>query len=149
MQCRTALSDDARAGNRYCQDHPEAHSFASMKRVAWLLLAVFCTVLVQVQPAEAQVAKAKACACCQHPGACAMPCCSASPSVSTALALAPSGRVARSPLLRRAEPLRGVMEIFSTSFVATEAVRPALPASAEAALAAGVPLFKAHCSFLI
>jgi hypothetical protein len=120
-----------------------------MKRLAWLLLAVFCTVLVQVQPAEAQVAKAKACACCQLPDGCAMPCCSAAPSVSTALDLAPSARLARSPLLRRAQPLRGVTEVFSPSFVATVAVRPALPASAEAALAAGVPLFKAHCSFLI
>jgi hypothetical protein len=118
-----------------------------MKRLAWLLLAVFCTVLVQVQPADALVAKAPG--CCQVPGACKMPCCPQPAPLPAVFSLAQSIQVTSSPSRERAQPARVATGMFWASVVKPAAVKGPLPASAEAALAAGVPLFKAHCSFLI
>src|SRR5258706_10764690 len=51
-----------------------------MKRLVWLLLAVFCTAFAQVQPADLPETKAKVCACCQIPGTCRMPGCCPKPA---------------------------------------------------------------------
>ncbi len=130
----------------YCSDGSKAYVLSRMKRLTWLLLAVFCTVVVQVQGVEGP-AKAKAGACCPC-GGCGMPCCP--PPASAAAAFIPdsSALVARLPAPRRVPGSRWA-ETFYASFAEPEAFRSALPASAEAARAAGVPLFKAHCSFLI
>jgi hypothetical protein len=117
-----------------------------MRRVAWLLLAVFCTVLVQVQPADAAVTKP--CGCCQVPGNCPMPCCPQAAPLPAVFSLAQSVQVARSPVRERAQPARAATGMFYASFVEAAAVSRPLPASAEAP-AARVPLFKAHCRFLI
>ena len=118
-----------------------------MKRLVWLFLAVFCTALLQVQPLDA--AKAKTCDCC-HPSACGMPgCCPPPASALTALSSAQSVRATSLPACRKAQSVRGVVEKFYVLFVEPVAVRAAFLASAEAAPAAHVPLFKAHCSFLI
>jgi hypothetical protein len=120
-----------------------------MKRLAWLLLAVFGAALLQVQPAEGLPAKAKCCDCCHVPGTAEMPgCCAPAAALPTALGSEQSARVS-SPAIRRAAPVGGAAELAYVSFVEPEAIRSALPAPAEAARAAGVPLFKAHCSFLI
>ena len=120
-----------------------------MKRLAWLLIAVLCTALVQVQPVDG-LTKAKTCNCCKVPGACGMPgCCPPPASRPTALSSAQSARVVSLPASRKAQPVRVAMDKFYASFVEPAAVSPALLASAEAAPAAHVPLFKAHCSFLI
>ena len=115
-----------------------------MKRLAWLLLAVFCTAMVQVRPADEIAPKAMTCPCCQ-PGPGAMPgCCPAPASTPAGFSLALSASAAtRLPALRRME------EKFYASFFEPAAVRAALSASAEAAPAACVPLFRAHCSLLI
>jgi len=62
---------------------------------------------------------------------------------------AQSARVASVPAPRRAQTDRRTEQTFYSLFAEPAAFRPALTASAEAAPAASVPLFKAHCSFLI
>jgi hypothetical protein len=124
-------------------------SLCRMKRLAWLFLAVICTTLVQVQPAEALVAKAKPCACCQIPGACELPvCCLPAPALPPAIHPTTGLQLAGVPAPQRAQPVRAV-EKFYASVVAAAALRPALLASAAAASAAPVPLSEAHCGFLI
>jgi hypothetical protein len=119
-----------------------------MKRIAWLLLALFCTALVQIQPVRGQSLKAKACDCCHGSGACGMPeCCPPSAFASVALGSEESLRLAR-PAAQPAQAVRCEQADFYASFVEPAAFRPALSAAAGAA-PARVPLFKAHCSFLI
>jgi hypothetical protein len=120
-----------------------------MKRLAWLLLAVFCTALVQIQPAQGMPAKAKACACCPVPAGCGTTdCCP--PAAFAAVTLGAEASEQASPAASRSErTVRGAAALFYASFVEPAALRPVLPASAQAAAAASVPLFKAHCCFLI
>jgi hypothetical protein len=121
-----------------------------MKRLAWLFLAVICTALAQVQPVDGLANQTKTCGCCQVPGACGMPgCCQQPRSLPTACSSSQSERVARLPAVRRPQPGRIAEENFYALFVEPVSVRLRLAASAEAAPAADVPLFKAHCSFLI
>jgi hypothetical protein len=91
-----------------------------MKRLTWILLALFCTALVQVQPVDASKAKGMACACC-HPGTCEMPGCCPAPAPA-ALSSAQSARVANLPVVRDAlAPDRA--ETFYASFVEPATVR--------------------------
>jgi len=120
-----------------------------MKRLPWLLIALFCAVLVQVQPIDGPLAKPVKCARC-HSGACGMPgCCPTPASAPTVFSSEQSARVDRVPAPHRAQPVRGAEENFYALFIEPVAGRGALPACAEAAPAARVPLFKAHCCFLI
>ena len=121
-----------------------------MKRLVWPLLAVFCIALVQAEPVVGLAAKAKSCCCCKIPGACGMPgCCPAPAAVPAAINSGQSARVSAIPTLRKAQPIPAAASIFYLSFLEPAAACRPLPASAEAAPAARVPLFKAHCSFLI
>lgn len=118
-----------------------------MKRLAWLLLAVFCMAAVRVQPVG-RLAMAKTCHC-SHPGACGMPGCCPQPSSARPLSSpAESVRESLFAASREAKPACAT-EKFYLSFVEPGALRPASPASANAAHAVGVPLFRAHCSLLI
>jgi hypothetical protein len=120
-----------------------------MKRVAWLVLAVFCAALAQVQPVDGLGAKAKPCPCC-HLGACGMPgCCPSPASAPAAVNSAQADCVKSVPAPGRAQAARGLADTFYAAFVETTAVRGSLHASALTAAPASVPLFKAHCSFLI
>ena|ERR1700722_12078752 len=120
-----------------------------MKRLTWLLLAVFCAALGQIQPARAMPVKAKTCDCCQVPGTCGMPdCCPPLAFPSVTLGAEDSVRPAARPA-QKALPLRGAAARFYVSFVEPAALRPALPPPAETAAAARVPLYKAQCRFLI
>jgi len=119
-----------------------------MKRLTWILLALFCAALVQVQPVDGLQAKAMACPCC-HPGACGMPgCCAAPTPAPSALSLAQSARVANLPVVRDAQA-QDRAATFYASLVEPATVRCRLVAPPLAALAARVPLFEAHCRFLI
>jgi hypothetical protein len=121
-----------------------------MKRFVWLLLAVFCATMAQVQPVDS-LAKAKMRGCCRIPGACGMPgCCPAPASTSPVTSASAGSALATAPAARRAQTSRGVPEKFYASFAERLASRPLLPpASADAARSAYGPLFAAHCSFLI
>jgi hypothetical protein len=117
-----------------------------MKRVVWLVLAVFCAALAQVQPVDGLGAKAKCCRCC-HPGACGMPGCCA--SAQTAPSTAQAENVGRLAAPRRALSAGSAADIFYSAFVEPAASSGPLFVSAQAAPSASVPLFRAHCSLLI
>jgi hypothetical protein len=114
-----------------------------MKRLAWLLLAVLCATLVQVPRVEGERAPPKCCHCCQLPG-----CCPPATSVPATARAEEATPVTRAPVLR-ALPASNVADLFFAGLTEPAANRPGLPASAEAARPARVPLFKAHCCFLI
>jgi hypothetical protein len=119
-----------------------------MKRVVWLVLAVFCAALGQVQAVDLG-AKAKACACC-HPDACGKPGCCPPPS-TTVPALEAAEVVEVAPAASRLAPRAHEWALgFCFSLVAlTETSRKRAAPAVERAPAASVPLFTAHCSRLI
>jgi len=121
-----------------------------MKRLAWLLLAVFCTALAQVQPVELPASGAASCPCCEIPGACDMPDCGLPPSAASAgfLVAQPAASVVSTARRRAARPGRTAMES-ALLLDARRAAAAALTATNEPVAPAAVPLFKAHHSFLI
>lgn len=122
----------------------------AMKRLVWLLVAVVCTALAQVQPVDLPVQKEQKCCCCDdEAGACGMPDCAPMPvSCRVNVPLL-------SPVVQRTED-RKLSPAPKTRFIhyyvrleSRPALVPAHRASLAGAPAAEVPLFKAHCSFLI
>ncbi len=123
-----------------------------MKRAAWFLLAIACSAFVRVQPVE--LLNPCHCICCgfcrcKIPGACGMPCRGAPAPACQALATEQTAGIRGVALRSSARPLR----LSGTPFLAPGSemaqVFSALAPSALVAPAARVPLFKAHCSFLI
>jgi len=119
-----------------------------MKRLAWLLLAVFCTALGQVQRLEPVVPQKRA--CCECDGRCGMPGCALPVPHSPSAFVAEWAVVLARPASTRANrTVRKSVEKFYAS-VAIPGVQPvAWSAPIPLAPAASVPLFKVHCSFLI
>lgn len=132
--------------NNNCRGHSNGHPSPCMKRVVWLVLAVFCAAMAQVKPVDGLGAKAKPCSCC-HPGACGMPGCCASTSTACSPAQVETVRSLAAP--RRAQAAPGISGTFYAVFVEPIAKGSPLFASARAAPAASVPIFTAHCSLLI
>jgi hypothetical protein len=123
-----------------------------MKRLVWLLLAVFGTLLAQVSPVDLPMAGAgaKSCSCCEVPGACGMPDCVPAPaSAQPVFDLQSPARTARASVERAAPAPRGWQEKFYVQFLPRATVAPALPAARAVAHPASVPLFQEHCSLLI
>jgi hypothetical protein len=118
-----------------------------MKRLVWLVVAVFCATLALGQVFDGLNPQAKDCPCC-HPGACGMPgCCSLPGSCSMAFDSAPLAQGANQPAPARK---REMVENFFASFGAPTAIRGLRPVLALRAVpAVRAPLFTAHCSFLI
>ncbi len=121
-----------------------------MKRLVWLLLAVFSTALAQVQPVDLPLTKHEVCGCCEQPGACGMPDCIPPPAHCpvTFTAERRSGEV-RQQARRVTARLPHAALRFYLSFVEPAVVTTALRAPFQVASAASVPLYQAHCSFLI
>lgn len=119
-----------------------------MKRLVWLFLAAFCFAVAQVQAVE-PVAKAKAKGCCEQSCKCSMPAC---PVVSAApqspFDAARPLTVARPQVSRDAVATRRDHRKFFLSLL-PPVVHPASVPAPVAAPPASVPLFEAHCSFLI
>ncbi len=120
-----------------------------MKRIAWVLLAVLCPAIVRVQPVE--LAQCKACASChcKVPGECGMPCGQSSAPAPIMFASAQSARVTKVAGSQNLPDARLAERKFYAACVPPPAVLVARGATAPMAPPAGVPLFKAHCSFLI
>jgi hypothetical protein len=120
-----------------------------MKRLAWLLVALYCTAFVRVQPFELVPCCHCACCHCKVPGTCGMPCGRAQAPAPLMFAAGQAARVSQPALRRNELPARVSEKRFYASFVEPAAASVALGAAAAMAPSAGVPLFKAHCSFLI
>jgi hypothetical protein len=120
-----------------------------MKRLVWLLIAVFVTAYAQVQPVVSPLTKSETCCCCEdQAGSCGMPDCA--PAAAT-----PCGLTLQTPAAQRAEarklaPAPRVKPgCYFVKFGSRPALTPAWRASLAGAPTAPVPLFKAHCSWLI
>lgn len=122
-----------------------------MKRLVWLLIATFLTAISQVQAVDVRLMPAdeKCCCCDENAGTCGMPDCAPAPSTGCTqsllqlqVAVAAAKRPAPAPRADRAK--------FYEQFLPRLSLTPALPVTdAVAAPAASVPLFAAHCRFLI
>jgi len=120
-----------------------------MKRLVWLLITAVCTALAQVQPVDSPVKRVEAgCCCCDQPGACGMPDCAPAPAAPGAFQAMPAAALQRTAARRLAPAPATRFDGFLARFDSRPASIPAR-ASHPGAPAAGVPLFKAHCSFLI
>jgi hypothetical protein len=121
-----------------------------MKRLVWFLVAVVCTALAQVQPLDSPVQKTQPCCCCEEEaGACGMPDCAPAPVACRGNAPALSPVVQRAEDRKLSPAPRARFVDFYVRFESRPALVPAPGASLAGAPAAPVPLFKAHCSFLI
>jgi hypothetical protein len=122
-----------------------------MKRLAWLLLAVFCSALAQVQRVELPVTPEKSCDCCEHSGDCGMPECGLPPAAmpSAFAAERATVTVARPAAASEIAPAKATPSIFWAAVPPRASVRVSFPASPGSAPPASVPLFKAYCAFLI
>lgn len=121
-----------------------------MRRFAWLLLAVIGTTFVQVQPVEPLVAKPHGCRhCCRIPGSCGMPGCGR--AACAPAPVTPAAETARVSVdgMRTSRPARAEEAPRIAVPIAPERRGQPLLAESSAGRAARVPLFKAHCSFLI
>lgn len=119
-------------------------------RTVWLLVAVFCTSLVGVQPVQVAQDRHCSCAChCREPGACGMPC-TRTAAVGRELAAGElSLRVGKPVANAQAETVRQIQRKFFAPFVAPPSTVVAVHAPAAPPPPTAVPLFEAHCSFLI
>lgn len=119
-----------------------------MKRLVWILLAVVGTAFAQVQPVTMPDTHHKCC-CCDGDGSCGMPgCLPPAPARTMPFANQPA-KNSLAQAQEAADPVRRTNEKFFAAFVEPAAVFAASRAPIRVALAASVPLFAAHCSFLI
>ena len=119
-----------------------------MKRIAWLLLAVLCTMLVQVRALEPLKQRACGrCHCAQH-GACGMPDCGQPVCAASQAPAASEPNRSLAAEERRDHVVSDAPSFFFTP--ACRAILPSrLPAGSDDGPAARLPLFRAHCSLLI
>lgn len=121
-----------------------------MKRLAWLLVAVFALAMVQAHPVDTGVAQQETCGCCE-PGtsACGMPDCGPAPASPAPCLAVASGVVAARA---EADSVLPKSRCLRDHFVAEYSPRLTVPANLaprSVAPAASVPVFKVHCSYLI
>ena len=120
-----------------------------MKRLVWLLLAVFVTALAQVAPADMGSQSEKPCSCCETPGQCGERDCGLPPSSSASTTL-----LAEQPALSQSAATRKkiarVYRLAINYLFQPRALSPVRNSRVTVlASVQPVPLFKAQCSFLI
>jgi hypothetical protein len=120
-----------------------------MKRLVWILLAAFCTALAQVQPVDLPVTKHEVCGCCEGSGSCGMPDCIPQPATNQPAPVAKAPLAQRTEARRLLSASRQKRESFPAVFGSRVFRVTTGCAPTRAAVAAEVPLFKVHCSFLI
>ena len=122
-----------------------------MKRLVWLVLAIFCTAFAQVQTVEPLLPAANPSECCGGCNAvCGMPDCALPPAPASPVTAPQPGTAASvaKPTGKVATVRRGADKFFA-GFADPADRLIAFRAPASLAPAASVPLFKEHCSFLL
>jgi hypothetical protein len=121
-----------------------------MKRFSWLLLAVFCLALVQVQSVELPGVKPPACACCDVPGTCGLPDCGLPPAQAIpSCAVTQTLSLTRPTLQVESRLPRPPRAKFFAQYVVPAAAPTGVSGAAWSLPVPPVPLFTAHCSYLI
>jgi hypothetical protein len=121
-----------------------------MKRLVWLLLAVFGTTLAQVSPVDLGLARPETCSCCDQPGACGMPDCAPPPAPATQPVSNLTGDVVSTRIAAKpARSVREVRKMFLAAILprADGASAQSVPVIAEEPL--DIPLYQEHCSLLL
>lgn len=126
-----------------------------MKRLFWILAAVWCTAFAQVRPVPVATDLPGAPAtCCAGSCACAPDChpvaCTVLPArgASNLVAETPGREMRRSDEATPASPAAPAAAFYLSLLPLTSA-RPVHPVNAAEVFAGAVPLFVAHCSYLI
>lgn len=122
-----------------------------MKRLVWLLLAVFCTAFAQVPAVEPLLPTTHHSRCCEQcDGSCGMPNCALPPAPASLVTAAQTNTTAAAPKpARKVAAVRRVADKFFAAFVEPASRPIALRAPDLGAPAASVPLFKGYRSFLL
>ncbi len=118
-----------------------------MKRLVWLILAAFSTALAQVPPVDVRLIPGEKCECCVDSNECGMPDCAPAPACAQPVLQlqSPATEVAAQRVAAAPSPAR---EKFYVRFL-PRVIAPVLPVADARPPAASVPLFQAHCRFLI
>lgn len=122
-----------------------------MKRLVWLMLLAFGTLLTQVPAVEPLVPAGQKCACgSECGGRCGMPDCALPPAPSVPQFATDRPITLVRPAAKRDARLgeRPATRSFDLSLASLDA-SPAFRASVRLAPAASVPLFREHCSLLL
>lgn len=121
-----------------------------MQRFLALLLTLVACAYAPAQLGVRPEAPRVTCACCDGDGSCGMPGCLPPPVSSPTPSLAGQpAQVAMISIRRVAAPAARAGAKFYSAFVPPAAAPAALRAPLTVTPPAGVPLFKAHCSFLV
>ena len=120
-----------------------------MNRLVWLLLLVLGTAFVQVQPVTFAAEAQHKCGCCGGKGSCRMPDCLPPATAPGLCTLGQPASTAATESRRVALPPRQVPVHFFAALAVPAAVSAAVRPSEHLAVAARVPLFTTHCSWLI
>jgi hypothetical protein len=121
-----------------------------MKRLIWLLILVFGTAVSQVRAVDVRLtAEEKCCCCADGANACDMASDCAPAPTSCAAPCLTLQAPAQAATKRTAPAPQAAHEKFYAQFLSPARIAPVLPVVEVAAPAASVPLFRAHCSFLI
>jgi hypothetical protein len=122
-----------------------------MKRLVWLLIAVVCTALAQVQPVIMPTTVQEESCCCtgDEAGACGMPDCAPATAAPSCAQSVPTLAAQRSEARKLTPAPKTRFETYYVRVDSRPAKSPAAGVSLRGTPAASVPLFKAHCSFLI
>src|SRR5262249_46240289 len=110
----------------------------------------FCTALAQVQRVELPVEPQTTCDCCENAGDCGMPECGLPPAaMPSTFAIEQTVKVTRPAATTEIAPAKAISSDFWVAVPVPAAPCAPLPFSPGTAPPAVVPLFKAHCAYLI
>jgi hypothetical protein len=118
-----------------------------MKHIAWLLITVFCSATLRLQPFEKE--PCAQCVCCHDkvPGDCGLPC-SRTTSPASSASIVEHRAAVSAPSVRNVAVCRRAGARFYAPYVEPQTHSVVLSAPVPAR-AADAPLYMAHCSFLI
>lgn len=118
-----------------------------MKRIAWLLIAVFCSATLRVQPFEKETCTQCVSCHCKVPGDCGVPC-NRTTSQASSVSMVELGVAVSALAVRNVAFGRHASVKFYAPYVEPLIHSVVLSAPAPTRAADG-PLYMAHCSFLI
>jgi hypothetical protein len=122
-----------------------------MRRLLAVILTLATCAFAQVQPLVlADAMRHPTCGCCSGDGACGMPDCLPPPVTTRTVPVAvQTVRITLAAATRVAAPVRRTGEKFFMTFLEPPTTPVTVRGSDRITPPASVPLFKAHCSFLI
>jgi hypothetical protein len=119
-----------------------------MRHLSWVLLTVFCSAVLQVQPAATTPPSSCAHCHCQTPGDCGMPCSPCATPAPQAVSALEQACVSR-PAAEVSKAAKPTAVKFYASYIDEPASKAQLPRTAKVVRSAVEPLFMVQCRILI